>query len=114
MNTYKPPRGLRNIRTSLTGDKSGNENRIVAMRRLIKLETQRNRLSLELQKCLQKQHQLREQLEDIIFDVEEIQKVLGEEITVDSGDGGRIRSKLRAKALEKSDDTKLKKFIIEY
>ena len=113
MNTKKTPRGLRNIRTSLTGDKRGNENRIVAMRRLIKLETQRNRLSLELQKCLQKQQNLQEQLEDIIFDVEEIQKVLGEDITFDSGDSGRIRSKLRAQSNKKTDSER-KQFIIEY
>ena len=113
MNSYKQPKGVRNIKTALTGDKRGNEQRIVSMRRLVTLETQRNRLAVELQKCLQKQHNLQEQIEDIIFEVEQLQDVLSQDVTVPE-DTGSIRSRLRVKSEREAQNADKKKFIIEY
>ena len=113
MNSFKQPRGVRNIKTALTGDKRGNDQRIVSMRRLVTLETQRNRLSVELQKCLQKQHQLQEQIEDIISEVEDIQDDLNQEITFQE-DTGIIRSKLRTRNEQEQQNKSKKRFIIEY
>lgn len=113
MNSYKQTKGVRNIKTALTGDKRGNEQRVVSMRRLVTLETQRNRLSVELQKCLQKQHSLQEQIEDIIFEVEHLQEVLNTEVTVEENTGS-IRSKLRTKTDREQQSTSKKRFIIEY
>ena len=113
MKSYKQAKGVRNIKTALTGDKRGNEQRIVNMRRLVNLETQRNRLSMELQKCLQKQHQLREQIEDIISEVEEIQDELGQEVTFQE-DKGILGTRLEAKKTASSKAKNKKKFVIEY
>lgn len=113
MKKTRKPKGVNNIKTALTGEKGGSEDRVVAIRRLVNLETQRTRLSKELQKCLQKQAELREQIEDIIFEAEELQSELNKEVTVPE-EVGQIRSKLRMKGdlVRKGDSTR--KFIIEY
>ena len=113
MKSYKQPKGVRNIKTALTGDKRGKEQRVVSIRRLVTLETQRNRLSVELQKCLKKQHQLQEQIEDIIYEVEQIQGELHKEVVIEENTVN-IRSKLRVASKAQQSNSDKKRFIIEY
>lgn len=113
MKKIRKPKGVNNIKTALTTDKRSSENRVVAIRRLVNLETQRSRLSKELQKCLQKQSELREQIEDIIFEVEQLQGELNKEVTVPE-ETGQIRSRLRMKSEQLPKSAETRKFIIEY
>ena len=107
-------RGIQHIRTALTRDRNVADERVVAMRRLVNLETKRNRLTRELQSCLQKQQQLQGQIEDLIFDIEEIQKLLGEDVTFQKEASGQVQSKLRSDKGMKSEQLVTKQFIIEY
>ena len=114
MKKIKQPRGLENIRTVLSGERSIGDERVIAMRKLVKLETHRNRLSRELQTCLQKQQSLQEQIEDLTLEIDKLQEVVIDDEVGDTSDSVPPRFSQETWPEQKKTTREKKQFIIEY